>query len=39
MEINKLFPSLLEINRLLLKFPDKNGLFHPKNYLFVGLIP
>ena len=42
MEINKMFPILLKINKLfpslLLKLPDKNGLFHPKNNLFADLI-
>ena len=39
LKINKIFPSLLEINKLFLILPEKNELFHPKNNLFVGLIP
>ena len=49
MEINQMFPhfaknkyivSLLAgNNRLFFKLPEKNGLFHPKNNLFAGLIP
>ena len=39
LKINKIFPSLLEINKLFLILPEKNELFHPKNNLFLGLIP
>ena len=37
-ENNKLFPSLLEINKLFLNCQEKME-FHPKNNLFAGLIP
>ena len=39
LKINRLFPPLLEIYRLIFKLPEKNGLFHPKNNFFAGLIP